>query len=74
MRKLYKITTAKNDVFYVVAVDPTKAENAVSRQWKSWDYMGKADAVKIELLAVADQFPPETGAVTRVPWLLEDKT
>lgn len=73
MKYLFKITTAKGDVFFVVANGPSEAADVVSKQWKKWDYVGKADAIKIEMLAAATQYPPETGAITRLPWLLEDK-
>jgi len=62
---LYKVTNAGLNEFYVVATDPDQAGKIVEDQWRAWRCLGKGDAIKIELVAVNKQYPPD-----HVAWLL----
>lgn len=56
-RKLFRVTNAKSEIFYVVCKDESQAAMAANDLWMGWNYLGDGRAVKVELIAEARQYP-----------------
>lgn len=54
-RKLFRVTNAQHEVFYVVCTTETEAAKAAAALWIKWKYLGDGTALKIELVAEAKQ-------------------